>query len=459
MKYKFSLLVYTFLFFSACTSSSHHPLKVSAVNPRYFTDGSGKAVYLTGSHTWNNFLDMTSGDSPGEFDYPAYLDFLKKYNHNFIRLWTWELINWNTVNQPERNAKIFEVNPHPWLRTGPGKATDGKLKFDLTKFNPAYFNRLRNRVEMAQSKGIYVSIMLFEGYGIQFTADGYRNHPFYPDNNINDLGLSRDEDRRLEIHELMNKNVLAVQENYVRKVIETVNDLDNVLYEISNENHPASTEWQYHMIRFIKDYERKLGNQHPVGMTFQYKGGSNRTLFDSPADWISPNSEGGYRDNPPAADGSKVIINDTDHLWGIGGNPGWAWKSFLRGMNPIFMDPYEGKILKQDYDVKWADTLRRNLGYAREYAQKMDLIHMTPQGELSSSGYCLAGKGKEYLVYNPKDSAVNVNLRGFPVNFQVEWLNPDTGDNIEKGIIKGGSDVSFSPPFHSSFSILYLKAR
>ena len=33
------------------------PLRALAANPNYFTDGSGKAVYLTGSHTWNNLQD------------------------------------------------------------------------------------------------------------------------------------------------------------------------------------------------------------------------------------------------------------------------------------------------------------------------------------------------------------------------------------------------------------------
>ncbi|UCC17485.1 MAG: aldo/keto reductase, partial [Dehalococcoidales bacterium] len=54
---------------------------------------------------------------------------------------------------------------------------------------------------------------------------------------------------------------------------------------------------------------------------------------------ISRALEGGYRDNPPFADGKKVILSDTDHLWGIGGDVAWAWKTFLRGMNPLFMDP------------------------------------------------------------------------------------------------------------------------
>jgi hypothetical protein len=58
--------------------------------------------------------------------------------------------------------------------------------------------------------------------------------------------------------------------------------LDNLLYEVSNENHAPSTEWQYHVIRFVKEYQRTM-KQHPVGMTSQYKGGATRRS-DSPAD-------------------------------------------------------------------------------------------------------------------------------------------------------------------------------
>jgi hypothetical protein len=73
---------------------------VSQANPRYFTIGSEnaadrKATYLTGSHIWNNFHDgMGPGsdcaETPEQFDYEAYLKFLKDRGHNFIRLWRWE---------------------------------------------------------------------------------------------------------------------------------------------------------------------------------------------------------------------------------------------------------------------------------------------------------------------------------------------------------------------------------
>jgi len=34
------------------------PLRHNPINPRYFTDDSGRAVYLTRSHTWAVMQDM-----------------------------------------------------------------------------------------------------------------------------------------------------------------------------------------------------------------------------------------------------------------------------------------------------------------------------------------------------------------------------------------------------------------
>ena len=47
------------------------PLRVHPQNPRYFADGSGRAVYLTGSHTWSNLQDQGPKDPPKPFDYEA----------------------------------------------------------------------------------------------------------------------------------------------------------------------------------------------------------------------------------------------------------------------------------------------------------------------------------------------------------------------------------------------------
>jgi hypothetical protein len=455
-----NLVIATVLFCAAHPASNAAAKPIDGVlcihpqNPRYFTDNTGRAVYLTGAHTWANLVDISPSDPPAKFDFGAYLDWMTEHNYNFIRLWTWEPATWNT--KANRENALHTCAPQPFARTGPGKALDGKPKFDLNKFEPAYFDRLRKRVSSACNRDIYVSVMLFEGWAMQFSQGAWQGHPFNPENNINGIDADKNKDGKgLEFHELAVPEVTRIQENYVRKIIDTVNDLDNVLYEISNENHPDSTQWQYHMIRFIKDYERTKPKQHPVGMTFQYKGGSNETLFESPADWISPNPEGGYRDNPPVADGRKIVINDTDHLWGIGGNKSWVWKSFLRGINPIFMDPYDGIVLGEEFDPKY-EPVRKALSYTRTYAEKIDLIKMLPKPELSTTGYCLANPGTEYLIYNPgPDKTFTVTIK--PTDFSYEWFDITQGKVISTGSINAKSQTqNFTAPI-SPDAVLYLK--
>ncbi|MDA8168327.1 MAG: DUF6298 domain-containing protein [Nitrospiraceae bacterium] len=421
----------------SATVASMGPLRVDPSNPRYFTDGNGNVVYLTGSHTWSDLKDV--GKYNGSYlDYNAWLDLLQSNGHNFMRGWQWEL----TMHSDGT------YTPQPWLRTGPGTALDGKPKFDLSQFDQSYFDNIRARVIAAGQRGIYVSVMLFEGWGLQFEPASLRwaGHPFNSSNNINGInGDPNGTGQGLEIQTLQIPAVTAIQEAYVKKMIDTLDDLDNVLWEVANESGPYSTGWQYHMINFIKSYESTKPKQHPVGMTFQYDGGSDSTLFASPADWISPASSS-YLSNPPAGDGSKVILIDTDHL----GTPdkAWVWKSFTRGLNPIYMDGY---VSPSSIDL----TSRKNMGYSLQYAKKMDLAAMTPQENLSSTGYCLANPGSEYLVYQPSSgSSFTVSLAAGTYNY--EWFNPATGAVAGTGTVtSGGGSDSFSAPF-SGDAVLYL---
>ena len=66
------------------------PLRVHAANPRYFADPSGRAVYLTGSHTWAVVQDAGPHDPPAPLDWSAFLGTVRDHGHNFVRLWTWE---------------------------------------------------------------------------------------------------------------------------------------------------------------------------------------------------------------------------------------------------------------------------------------------------------------------------------------------------------------------------------
>jgi hypothetical protein len=430
------------------------PLQVHPSNPRYFSDGSGKAVYLTGSHTWANLQDFGRSDPPPIFDYTAYLDFMQQHNHNFMRVWIWEHAKWAPWTHDD-----YWIHPFPYRRTGPGTALDGKPKFDLTQFDQSFFNRLRSRVIAARDRGIYVAVMLFQGGSVgkkENGADSWKTHPYHPANNINGIdGNANGDGHGEKTHTLQIPTITTLQEKYVRKVIDTLNDPDNVLWEISNESHSGSRDWQYRMIRFIKKYEAGKPKQHPVGMTNYGTGAPDDDLFASPADWISPGFADGYRDNPPAADGGKIIIADTDHLWGIGGDRQWVWKSFMRGLNPIYMDPFNYTEFQPASEVRLA------MGHTMFYAQKMNLAAMTPRGDLASSGYCLANPemdGAEYLVYLPSDRKVVVDLSASPGELSVEWLSPATGAIMNGGMTIGGKRRSFIAPFCGD-AVLYVQGK
>jgi hypothetical protein len=211
------------------------PLRVHPANPRYFTDGSGRAVYLTGSHPWNNLQDMGATTPPPAFDFSAYLDFLEKHGHNFVRLWRFELTEWTGWN--EKQAPLRFIAQHPWKRPGPGAALDGLPKFDFEQWDDVHFKRLRSRVQAAQERGIYVSIMLFEGWCLRQRPSLWAGHPMNAANNINGInGDPNGDGYGLEVQMLQVAAITDLQKAYIRKVIDTVNDLDNVLYEISNES-------------------------------------------------------------------------------------------------------------------------------------------------------------------------------------------------------------------------------
>jgi len=436
------------------------PLRVHPGNPRYFTDDGGKAVYLTGSHTWDNLRPAPL------FDFPDYLEFLRRMNHNFVRLWAWE----------------HQDGMAPYARTGPGSALDGGPKYDLTRLDEAYVGRLRARVAAARDRGIFVAVMLFQGWSVEskgLDRDPWRHHPMHRENNVNGIDGDADGDGQgVEVHTLALRAVTAVQEAYVRKVVETLNDLPNVLYEIGNELHagPAGTAWQEHMVAVIRRHEAARPWRHPVLMSYPWPPAEDNTmLFRGPAEAVSPGwgrlwgSPGDdYVSDPPAADGGRVVIVDTDHFgWEpfrtAAAQRAWVWKSLTRGLNPIFMDPYRQPIPNRNrpdpsgLDPRW-DPIRRSMGYTRSYALRLNLAAMVPRQDLCSTAYCLANPaphGGEYLVYLPAGGTVTVDASVSPGPLRVEWFSPATGEVVLAGPVEGGQVLSLTAPFPGE-AVLYL---
>ena len=441
------------------------PLRVHPTNPRYFTDGSGRAIFLTGSHTWANFQDIGIEPLP-RFDWPGYLDMMVKHNHNFMRFWHWM----QAAYAPWTDEKML-VDPLPYLRTGPGTALDGLPKFDLTKFNPAYFDRMRSRLIEARDRGIYAAVQLFQGFSVDRggPCKPWPAHPYNAQNNINSFNGEKESTGSVDLDRT---GVRDMQAAYMRKIIDTVNDLDNVLYEVINEG--GNLDWDRWVVDYVHKYEAEKGKKHPVGMT----GGNAETLTEllaGPAEWISAGSDRNpeFKSDPPVWEGKKVSVSDTDHLWGHGGTVPWAWKSFLRGHNTLLMDswvPIPGRPCGR---VNWAarpgnpmrdinrseawvwEPVRKAIGNTRTYADRMNLAATAPRNDLASTKYCLANPGHEYLVYLPEGDEVIVDLSAASGEFAVEWMHPVEGTITAGGTVKGASKPNFAVPF-SGPAVLYL---
>lgn len=446
------LMLLLVVLFSAPAVAAMGPLRVHTTNPRWFADGNGNAVFLTGSHTWGNLQDLWTASDPRIINFNEYLNFLQDHNHNFIRLWRLE-----TPTALYNQGGWQYASPHPWRRTGPGTTLDGSgAKFDLNQFEQPYFDRLRQRVIAARDRNIYVCIMLFEGYVHHSAHEGWFSHPFNISNNVN--GVNGDPDGNgwgVELNTIFNATVTNLQRAYIRKVIDSVNDLDNVLYEICNEAQWQSVAWQNSMIDYIRQYQSTKPKQHPIMFSTCFA--DPDTIFNSNADCVSPGYEvqqGStiiWRDNPPP-NASKIVINDTDHLWGCGGDPKWVWRTFLRGHNPIYMDPY---YMDSPHCPPPVLGIRNNMGYARSYALRMNLNTAVPRGDLVNTNYCLASVGSAYLVWASNGGNITVNLTGAPGTFNVEWFNPANAQVSIASTVQGGAVRTFTPPF-SGEAILFV---
>lgn len=433
---------------SVSTRPAPGPLVVHPDNHHWLATPDGTAVWLTGSHTWAALQERgVAGETP-DFDYPGYLDFMTMHGHNFLRLWVWEHARWMQFVAPD---VLIRYEPLPFARTGPGLAMDGQPKYDLTRFNPAFFKRLRERVQLAGDRGIYVGVMLFQGFSVRKFKRGFEGgnqwhgNPFNAANNINGIdGDPSGDDTGHETYTLGDVRRLAVQEAYVRRVLETLNDCDNVLIEIGNELPVESVAWQHHMVGFVRQVEAALPQQHLVGMT-----GLPIQLPDlvaSGADWISPPKRE-WLENPPLGATTQVVIVDSDHIAPWRHDPAWVWRNLTRGNHFILMDGYRDyRMGSPDApDPAWNPT-RRAMGAARRLADTLDLASLRPAPELASSGFVLAAPGT-MLAYH--DRGDKLTLSASPGTYRVQWRDPVSGKSLAASVRTSEANalhLSLPPP-------------
>ena len=220
------------------SAQTNGPLRVLPREPAVLYGRERAAVYLTGSHTWGNGQAAGYVEPPAPFDFASYLDYLQgewPQLHSAVGLGAGEV-------ERGESGRLLVQRRSPICGQGRGRQRTARLKWDLTQFDEQFFDAAAAACGSCGQRGMYVSIMLFDGWSVETTRDPANNpwqgHPFNAANNINGVnGDANGDNRGWRRTRWRVPAITALQEAYVRKVIDTVGDLDNVLYEISNESH------------------------------------------------------------------------------------------------------------------------------------------------------------------------------------------------------------------------------
>src|SRR5216110_1539022 len=132
------------------------PIRLHPDNPHYFLFRGKPAVLITSGEHYGAVLNL-------DFDYVKYLDTLAKDGLNLTRTFAGAYcepsgafnIASNTLT-PSPNRLIC-----PWARSDRPGYGNGGNKFDLTKWDEAYFKRLKDFITQAGRRGIVVEMNLF----------------------------------------------------------------------------------------------------------------------------------------------------------------------------------------------------------------------------------------------------------------------------------------------------------
>src|SRR5579859_7609514 len=211
------------------------PLALDPQNPHYFSYRGRPIIVITSGEHYGAVLNL-------DFDYVKYLDTLARDGLNRTRTWSGAYCEPTTAFSIAHNTLAPAAGRFicPWARSEqPGYANGGN-KFDLSKWDKAYFKRLKDFMSEARKRGVIVELNLFCPF---YEESMWALSPMNVSNNINGVGAIA----RTNVYTLdKSDGLLAVQEGMVRKLASELKGFDNFYYEICNEPYfgGVTLEWQ-----------------------------------------------------------------------------------------------------------------------------------------------------------------------------------------------------------------------
>jgi hypothetical protein len=446
-------------------------LRLHPQNPRYFEFRGKPTLLITSAEHYGAVMNL-------DFDYRPYLDELAAHRLNYTRLFSGAYVEnpgdfgipFNTL-APKPNRLLV-----PWARAAVAGYHGGGTQFDLDRWDPAYFDRLRDFVQEAGARGIVVEMTLFSSH---YTDKGWRNSPLHRLNTVSPV----DSVPRLNALTLHNGNLLGYQERLVRKLVQELAAFDNVLFEIQNEpwaeagtvlerrishrdstllmagtekwpvevGNPDRLAWQRRVSSWLVDEQQKTGQRHLIAENIS----NFRTRITDPdpnvavfhfhyahPEAVTLNKEL----NRPIGFDESGFHGTEDDVYRR-----QSWRFVLTGgalVNHLdysfTIDHETGTHLNTKAPGGGSRTLRQYLRVLVEFMNRLDFVRMRPAPDLlTGPGYLLAEPGRQYALY-AEAGTQNATLTVPAGRYRLTWVDVKTGTETTRTLRHPGGTLALT---------------
>ncbi|MGQ9563950.1 MAG: cellulase family glycosylhydrolase [Thermogutta sp.] len=449
------------------------PIALHPENPHYFIWRGRPTVLITSGEHYGAVLNA-------DFDFVRYLDALAKDGLNHTRTFsgTYREIpsSFGITDNPLAPKPLRYVCP--WARSDQPGYYDGGNRFDLKKWNPAYFTRLHDFMRAAQERGIVVEFNLFCPF---YNDDLWNANPMNARNNVNGIGRCP----REEVYALKHADLTEIQLAFVRKVVTELREYDNLYYEVCNEPYfgGVTEAWQWKIADTIAQTEKELNVKHLISMNIANGRAKVEKLHPDvkilnfhycvPPDTVALNYQWNVviGENETGFRGKDDILYRTEG-WDFILSGGALYNNLDYSFTPGHPD---GTLLDYKSPGGGSPQLRQQLAILKRFVEELPFLKMQPdtntvrQVEPALTSTCLSQKGRAYAIYfhvplpnKPKNLSqhlqekirVTVQFDLPKGQYQIRWLDTKTGEWVagESKTHQGGILKITSPVFDNDIA-------
>ncbi len=485
----------------AAVAGRAEPVNVWSANPHYFFYKGKPLVIVTSDHHYGAVIDK-------DFDFVRYLDYLADSGMNLTRIYPGGMFEppdkWLSGNplgpRPGRQilpwARSSQIGAHPSLAE-PGQPS---YKFDLDRWNPAYFTRLKAFVDLAHKKEIIVEVAFFNG----MYADCWPLMPMYHRNNIQNVGKYEAEDCGLyTTADRRNEDVIRYQKAYVAKITTELNAFDNVIFDLCDEpslqgrpdgsiatlSDSKVTPWLLEMKDAFLEAEAALPQKHLLGQTVQNLSpdlSAHAWCAWLPTEYVRPAAaaiDTNYRTKKPIVDvesdyfGYGLVKPYTVEDVRVEG-----WWFMLRGGAGFVSLNGEYRRGQESGGKDTQAIIVPQKKVLKDFIYSFDLAGMTrfsdfdgvPQDAFASA---IAEPGKQYAFYifhgvndgkwgahftaRPGNYRDTIILKSVPPGtYRLEWIDPASGTvKATDDVTSDGGDLRITTASYAVDAALRMKRR